>query len=154
MMSTILIRTGLRPLSRDRRGVAAVEFSLIALFLITLMLAAYDFGNAEQEHVQLQQAVRAGGAYAAAYPTDPTGIATAVTSALPTGWSLTAPPSIVCKCLDSSTGATTTTVCTTPNCATDAKIISISATLPTASISGLFNGFIPATTANYVVRYQ
>ena len=153
-MNMLLAGNWLGGLSRDRKGVAAVEFSIIGLLMVTLMLAAYDFGNAAQQQVQLQQAVRAGGAYAAAYPTDPTGIAGAVSNALPSGWTLSSSPAVACKCLDSSTGATSSTPCTAPNCTTDAKIITITATMPYVSISTLFSGVIPSNTAAYVYRCQ
>lgn len=152
MMHMPLFRTWLHRFSRDQRGVAAVEFAIIGLFMITLMLAAYDFGNAAQQQVELQQAVRAGGAYAAAYPTDPTGIANAVKNTLPIGWKLSSAPSVVCQCLNSSTGATSATVCTAPSCTTDAKIITITATMPYTAF--WFTNFIPSNTATDVIRYQ
>src|SRR4051794_2502529 len=104
------IATGnrLRRLARDRRGVAALEFTIIATLMLTMMLAAFDFGNAAQQQVQLQQVVRAGGAYAARYPTDASGIQGAVTAALPAGWTLTAPPSVTCGCLPAGGGLSTT----------------------------------------------
>jgi Flp pilus assembly protein TadG len=138
----------------DRRGVAALEFAIIALVLVTLVLGAFDFGNAAQQQVQLQEAVRAGGAYAATYPTDPTGIQNVVTNSLPTGWQLSSSPTVSCSCLDSSTGATSSTICTAPNCSTDAKIITITATMPYTTLTSLFARAIVANTATYVVRYQ
>jgi hypothetical protein len=150
-MNANFLAVRLHGLARDRRGVVAIEFAIISLVLGTLTLGAFDLGNAAQQQIQLQAAVRAGGAYAATYPTDPAGIQNAVTNALPTGWTLSSPPVVACSCLSSSTGSTSSTICTAPNCSTDAKIITIQAQMAYASLTGLLANQIAAT---YVVRYQ
>jgi Flp pilus assembly protein TadG len=137
---------------RDRKGVSALEFSLVASMMITLMLGAFDFGNAAQQNIQLQEAVRAGGAYALQFPTNVTGIQSAVRGAMPRGWTLSSAPSVVCECQGSSGGITTTT-CATPSCAAgSAKLVKITATMPYSAL--LFTGALTNNTANYVVRYQ
>lgn len=140
-------------LLHDRKGVAALEFSVIASFMITLMMGAYELGNAAQQQVALQSAVRAGAAYAATHPTDTTGIITVVTNALP-GWTFSAGPSIACGCLNTATGATSTTPCSAPVCTTDAKTVTVSASTAYASLTSLFANAIPSNTASYVVRFQ
>src|SRR5690348_2191289 len=75
----------------DRRGVSAIEFAIIASVTVTLMVGAYDLGDAAQRQIALQEAVRSGGAYAATNPTDLPGIRNVVTNALPAGYSLQAP---------------------------------------------------------------
>lgn len=153
-------RLACRSIWRDRRGVAALEFSVIALFMVTLMLAAYDLGNAAQEQIQLQQAVRAGGQYAMSFPTDTAGIQSAVTNALPNGWNLSSAPAIACYCLNPGTGgtsalgscsATSLQTCTGANIG---KMVSITATMPYTSLTVLFANAIPNNTATYVARFQ
>ena len=143
------MRQRLRRLWRDRRGVAALEFAVIGLVMVTVMLAAYDFGSAAQEQIALQEAVKAGAAYAQYFPTDPTGIKNAVTNALPRHWTLSAGPTVTCSCK----GAVYT--CSTPPATCPLPVtVSISATMPYTSISALFAGVIPNNKANYEVRVQ
>ena len=48
------IKPKLTDLWRDRCGVSAIEFAIIGSLLATLMLGAYDLGNAAQQEIQLQ----------------------------------------------------------------------------------------------------
>ena len=147
--------SNLRRIAADNRGVAALEFSIMALFMFGLLFGAFEFGNAAQQQIQLQAVVRAGGAYAATYPTDASGIQSAVTAALPSGWSLSSTPSVVCQCQNASTGATSTTVCSTPTCAaSDGKLITISATMAYTPLSNLVPANFGSLTSTYVFRYQ
>src|SRR5438105_8779248 len=93
---------------RDQRGAAALEFMLIASGLITLLFAVAGFGDVTQRQIAIQSAVRAGGEYARFFPTDQTGIQTAITNALPSGWTLSAGPTVTCSCAG---GAFSTPVC-------------------------------------------
>jgi hypothetical protein len=161
-MSRSIHRT-LNCLRCDRRGVSAIEFAIIASIMVTLLLGAYDLGNAAMRQIQLQQAVRLGGAYAMDRPTDVTGIRTAVASVLPTGWVLTNPggvAAVTCSCLDPSAGGTAALAgctaadfdtCTAPNTAT---IISITATMAYTTLTPLFAAAIPNNTATYVTRFR
>lgn len=78
----------------QRRGVAAVEFALVATPMLILMLGVYDVANAVQERLLMQQALRAGGQYAISFP-PPVGditssgaaaVVSAVNQALPQSW--------------------------------------------------------------------
>jgi Flp pilus assembly protein TadG len=71
---------------KPRGGTAAMEFALVAPIMVLLFMAAFDLGNAAQQLIVLNQAVRAGGVYANSFPTDTTGITNAVTNALPSDW--------------------------------------------------------------------
>ena len=144
-------------LCRDRRGVSAIEFALIAPAMVALMFGAYDFGNAAQQQIQLQAAVRAGGAYAISRPTDGPGIQAAVTGALPNGWALSSAPSVTCSSMDPATGALTVL----PSClpaglanapANSGKAISITATMAYTPL--FFSAISTSTSATYVVRFQ
>lgn len=86
------MRSGFTAVWCGTRGVAAVEFALVASVTLTLLLGLYDVGNAIHERLQLQQALRAGGQYAIAFPalaSDTNGannILTAFRQALPPSW--------------------------------------------------------------------
>jgi Flp pilus assembly protein TadG len=150
-------------LCRDRRGVSAIEFAIIAPIMVTLMLGAYDVGNAALQQIRLQEAVRSGGAYAISWPTDLSGIQTAVSDALPAGMTLTNPGGVAavkCRCLDPATGTVSALMdcttanfdtCITPNTGT---VVSITATLAYTPLTPLplFLGVV--NTANYVARFQ
>ena len=89
---TILAKPGamFRAMLRDGRGIAAAEFALIAPVMLTMLFGVYDLGNAIQERLQLEQAVRAGGQFALSWPDQTGGIADAIQAALPaTGRTIT-----------------------------------------------------------------
>nr|WP_294556175.1 TadE/TadG family type IV pilus assembly protein [uncultured Rhodopila sp.] len=150
-------------LCRDRRGVSAIEFAFIASGMALLAFGAYDFGNAEQKQIQLQEAVRAGGAYAISRPTDTTGIQAAVTNALPNGWALIKGNVLTVNCSWIDPGATTPTLNALPSCkptdlagapAKSGKTISIMATSTYTPIYPWPFPFPTSSTATYVVRFQ
>jgi len=136
---------------RDQRGTAAIEFMLIAMVLFTLLLAVAGFGDVTQRQVAIQTAVRAGGEYARFFPTDQTGIQNAVTNALPSGWTLSGPPTVSCSCAGATTscsGIATGIKCDPP------FLVNISAMMAASNIttplwSGSFNNV-----ASYEVRIQ
>jgi Flp pilus assembly protein TadG len=137
---------------RDQRGTAALEFMLIALTLITLVFAVAGFGDVTQRQIAIQSAVRAGGEYARFFPTDQTGIQSAITTALPSGWTLSGAPTVTCSCAGVTTscsGIATGTPCNPP------FLVIVSASMPPSAIttplwsSGSFNN-----SARYEVRVQ
>jgi len=136
---------------RDQRGTAALEFMLIALTLLTLVFAVAGFGDVTQRQIAIQSAVRAGGEYARFFPTDETGIRSAITNALPSGWTLSGAPTVTCTCKGAPTscsGIATGTTCNPP------FLVNVSASMPGSSIitplwSGSFNN-----SASYEVRIQ
>ena len=151
----------LRRLHQDRRGVAAVEFAIIATIMVTLLLGTYDFGNAAQEQIALQEAVRAGGAYAQSRPSNVAGIQSAVANALPAGWALTGGvAAVACYCLNPATNAKTALgACTDANFGTCTganigKLVTITATMPYTHVGSLFATALPNNTAQYAARIQ
>jgi Flp pilus assembly protein TadG len=156
------INKALTHLPSDRRGIAAIEFAMIASLTAILVLGAYDFGNAAQQQIQLQEVVRSGGAYAMNHATDVSGIQSVVTNALPSGWILTnsgGVAAIACSCLDASTGNVTSLAgCSATNfdtCASGSGIIvSITATMAYTSVDPVFAAAIPQLSATYVTRFQ
>jgi Flp pilus assembly protein TadG len=149
-------------LRHDRRGVSAIEFAAIAPIMVIAMLGAYDLGNAAQQQIDLQEAVRSGGAYAMGHPTDVAGIQTIVANSLPSGWTLTNPggvAAVACSCLDPSSGnVTNLTGCTTTNFDTCASgsglLVSVTATMAYTALTPLLAQAIPNNTAAYVTRFQ
>ena len=140
----------LRRLRRDQRGVAALEFVVIGGIMVTVMLAAYDFGNAAQEQIALQQAVKAGAQYAQYFPAATSNdIQNEVTSALPNGWTLSSAPAVACSC-----NGTAYTCGSPPSSCPLPVTVAVTATMSYTSLTSLFAGAIPNNTASYEVRIQ
>jgi Flp pilus assembly protein TadG len=137
----------------DRRGVSAIEFAIIAPVMLTLMLHVYDLGNAAQQQITLQEAVRAGGQYALHYPptstTAVTAVQTAVTGALPAGWSLSNAASITCSCSAISYSCTSL-----PSPCTSPFVVAITATKSYTALEPTVAAAIPNLTATYVTRIR
>ncbi len=53
----------LERLSRDRGGNVTIEFGFVILFMITLAIGAYDFGNLGYQKIAITNAARAGSQY-------------------------------------------------------------------------------------------
>lgn len=157
---------------RDRRGVAALEFALVAPVVVVLLVGVFDIGFAVEQNMILAAAVQAGGRYALSYPTilgnssacpatstsnptPPTSAACAITQALPGSWSVT--PSISCTCWDSSHGYSTVSSCSSVSecpSSTQERFVNLTASrpytwLPSTSFTTLSSGSV-----SYVVRIQ
>ena len=144
----------IRACLRDRRGVAAAEFAVIASVLLTLLLGVYDIGNAVQQRMQLEQAVRAGAQYALSWPDQTTGIAGAITAALPAGWAATVNVvSPVCYCWSSGGGGATATPCQDTCSAGSTKRSYVTLSATNNSTPFLLSA-IAGNSATYVVRFQ
>lgn len=104
-----------RPRQLGTRGVAAVEFALIAPILISLFGAAVDLGRGIERAIRLETAARAGAQYATLKPQDGAAILSAVNTALTgvSGASISV-GGIVCNCPDANgapSGSTDSSVC-------------------------------------------
>src|SRR3990172_3214614 len=55
---------------RDQRGTASVEFALVAMVLVVLMLAAWDFGRLFDAWLGATNSAREGARYGAVYAAD------------------------------------------------------------------------------------
>jgi Flp pilus assembly protein TadG len=86
MRSLKLFRRSALTIRCDRRGIAALEFALIAPVLLLLLLGAYDIGSAVQQRLVLQGALRAGARYAISFPDRNDGIVAAMQQAYPSTW--------------------------------------------------------------------
>lgn len=139
---------------RSRRGSAAVEFALILPLLTTIVLGLYDLASVVQLRLRLADAVRAGGQYAAGFPTDSTGIMAAVQAALPSGWTNSAgTPTTRCTCWNGGTetdaDCTAATICATGQ--TAARYVTVTASRSRTSL--LLTG-LGSASATYVARVQ
>ncbi len=75
--------SGLAALRNAREGIAAVEFALLAPVLTLIFIAAVSFGLASWTKMQVSNAARAGGVYAAKYGFNQTNITAAAKNATP-----------------------------------------------------------------------
>jgi Flp pilus assembly protein TadG len=149
---------------RDRRGISAMEFALIAPVLITLLLGAFDLGNAAFQYIQLDQVVRAGGQYALSNPSDVTGIgnvvSTAATDAGLTSVTVTG-PTYFCSCDPAGTPLPGPVDCTAMHgaglagCSTPDQYVQLQVSSPLQYILfNLTNILHTDAGANYVARIQ
>jgi Flp pilus assembly protein TadG len=143
----------LLPLARDRRGVSALEFALVAGILATILLGVWDLGNAAQQQIRMQEALRAAAQYALSFPTDSTGIRNAVTAALPSGWTnvSVSTPTSSCSCWSASGGTTTSSTCSCPSGSTLQRFITLGVSRP---FSPMLLSSITSVSARYAIRYQ
>jgi len=114
----------------SRRGSIAAEFALLAPLIVTLLICTINYGAAMMARTELFNAVRAGLQYGLIYPTNLTGMQTAVqnASSLETGAgtiNVTATNSCYCK-----DGTVIASNCTSASCGggDDYQVATISAT--------------------------
>ncbi|WP_114377581.1 TadE/TadG family type IV pilus assembly protein [Elioraea thermophila] len=72
----------LTSLRRCRRGLSALEFGLVAPFLVLVLSGLVDLGHALQRTIVLENAARAGAHFAMSFPQETASIAAAVRAAL------------------------------------------------------------------------
>jgi Flp pilus assembly protein TadG len=132
-----------RPIRRslaDRRGVSAVEFALILPLLITLLLGAFDLGNAFQQNIRLESAARAAAqaAFSNSAPENMTNIANIVRTNLSGLSNLTIDARVTLyRCDDGTDSSAASLTCATP------KIVSITVRRPFTFIGPLTQFLLP-----------
>jgi Flp pilus assembly protein TadG len=138
------------PLARDRRGVAAVEFALVASVLFIMLGGIADYGIALWAKSSLANAVAEGVQYAYLYPT-------ATTSQIQTvvqGSSALSPRVVAsvtgpaCYCINGTTPTLGTAACSS-TCADGSKAgsyVLITATYPYSAFLPGFSGMATSTT--------
>lgn len=143
---------------RDRSGVAAAEFAVIATVMLTVLLGVFDLGNAVQERMQLEQALRAGAQYALSWPDRTTGstesIQAAITAALPARWTgaVVTVGALQCYCWSSGGGEALGDCYTTcPAGTTKRSYVTLTAT---NSATPFLLSALTGNSASYVVRFQ
>jgi Flp pilus assembly protein TadG len=145
---------------RDQRGVASLEFCVIAMVLFGIMLAVFDFGNVEQRQIALHQALRSGGEFARFFPTTPgangagsapcsgQSVRCAVLNALPSSMSLSS-LTIACTCAGANVS------CGSPGTCNPPFLVKISAAMsPISIMTPLWTGGAFTNQGSYEVRIQ
>jgi Flp pilus assembly protein TadG len=140
-----------RAARRDQRGVAAAEFALIAPVVITLLLGGIDIATLVQIRLQLQGALRAGGQYALAFPTQTGGITAAVQQAMPATW--TDVPTATLPLTGQSSCPTQATTPPGPGLSVP-YYITLCASHPYAPLLGRLLGSTFQNSVTYVIRVQ
>lgn len=141
---------------RDCRGVAALEFGIIAPVLLILLVGVIELGFAVHQAMQVQDAAEAGALYAGKYGWKPAEISAAVVNATGAG-NITASPAPVLFCGCPSTNGIATVVCTAtcPSGGPAAQYVRVSASQPHEAILTFLNLPIPDTlTGHATVRVQ
>jgi hypothetical protein len=149
---------------RDQRGTAALELVWILPLLFLILYAVMIIGDAAQRQIAIQSAVRAGGEYARFFPTDSAGIKSAITNALPPGWTLSGTPTVTCTCQDPNPPHTAQVPTSCSGIETGIAtcnapfLVIVSASMPSSSLTTRFP--LPVlnlsfnNSANYEVRIQ
>lgn len=88
--------------SRDKRGVAAVEFSIVVPLLTLMVIAIADIGFAVYRKTQVEDAAQAGAEWAIKNGFDSSGISNAVTSATNASIIASPVPAQFCGCATAS----------------------------------------------------
>ena len=142
------MRAWLRPVLRclrQRQGVSAGEFALLAPILLTLAFGAVDLGRAFSLSMQLEEAAHSGTLYATSFPNDTTGITSVVNGNLTGITATVSVPATRCECSGAVVG------CDTSCSAGMARYLTI-------SISSTFNGYLyprsRTLTGDATLRYQ
>jgi len=131
-----MILQKIRPLLRESRGLAAVEFAVIAPVLVFAMIALADTANFAVQFTAMQRAERAGMQYFMNGGTDTAVARALVTSAWknpPSGYSVTSAK--VCTCGGTGIGVSCGSGCPNGQQAWVSMRVSASATVPGALMS-------------------
>jgi Flp pilus assembly protein TadG len=134
--------------------VSAIEFAIIASITVSLLFGAYDLGNAAQQQIALQEAVRTGGQYAIHFPTNPGAVQTAVIGALPAGWTLSNPggvPVVTCSC---GTAGAYADCANPPSTCTAPMLVTINAQMAYTALTPVGAALPANLTATYVTQFQ
>jgi Flp pilus assembly protein TadG len=141
------------PVGACRRGTAAVEFALVAPFLLLLLGGIVELGRAVYDSAALAGAARAGAQYAWIQPNDNAGIvaAAAAASGLPAGSVRVSAPTRFCECPDGTPSSCDVA------CPTGAlrRFVQIDVQRDFGAITNLLNVAVPSVlTARAIVRTQ
>jgi Flp pilus assembly protein TadG len=137
-------------------GTAAIEFGLVAPFLLILLAGTVEIGFSVWQAMQVQAAAEAGAGYAIKHGWNASAISTAVVNAT-AATNITASPAPFEFCGCPATSGVTTVVCTA-TCTGDSApsvYVKVGASMPHSVILSDLGLPIPATlTASATVRLQ
>ena len=145
-----------RRLPRDRRGVAALEFAVLATVLVPMFLSVFDLGTAIHETLVLRHAIRVGALYALYY-NDTAGIQNTIEAAMPSGWTDASvysgswTPTTSCVCMSRGGSVTASSSCACTGGSTLERLMTLTVSRP---FSALLLTNITQVSASNVIRYQ
>lgn len=146
MYRSIQIHVRMRRLLLIDRGIAAIEFGLMAPFLALLVVATVELGTAIYQGMQAQNAAEAGAVYASKYGLDLAGIGNAVANATDAaGITATPAPSQFCGCPVASGVATTSCSASCGDGSAPGQYVRINAQITRQPLMN-FSGLIPPIT--------
>jgi Flp pilus assembly protein TadG len=126
-----------RAISKDRSGIAAVEFAILVPVLALLAVCTADLGMAIYADMQVQNSAQAGTGYALLHGFDSSAISSAVTGASSlSGLSASPAPTQFCGC-PSNNGVVSTT------CGSSCSTGNTAGTYVTASATAVYNTILP-----------
>lgn len=130
---------------RRTRGVAAIEFAIVAPMLLALVVASVELGFAIQASIQTQDAAAAGASYAGQKGWDAAGISAAVLADTNAAGLTAAPaPRLYCGCPTTTGVGAATCGVTCADGVTARQYVEVSASLPRKTVMGSAFG-LPAT---------
>lgn len=102
---------------RSEQGMSLVEMSLVVPVLLLILIGIVDFGRAYYLYNEVVGAAHAGAIYGSQFPTDTTGMQTAVTNNAPDVSGLQATATYGCECYDGSDASAS--CASPPSCTTN-----------------------------------
>ncbi len=136
-----------------RRGVAAVEFALVAGIVIVMLVAVFDLGLWVWQAMQLEGALIAGVHYAQEFPENSGGITSAIQNALPTGLANATiePPALSIDCGPGTQAPSGPGGCATPSA--QRVFVTLEIIQPFAPLY-FTHAQLPQTDLKYVIEVQ
>ena len=140
---------------RNKKGISAVEFGLIAPIILFVIGGVFDVSRYIWDQEDLMQALRSGMQYGANYPTDVTGVVNVVraSTSLSSDTANFTMPTPSCGCTaDSSTLPTTFGTCSSTTC-TKNEYVKLQASYQYNPLVGKMIGILP-TSASFTIYYR
>jgi Flp pilus assembly protein TadG len=125
----------------NQRGTSLVEFAFLLTFvLVPLFLLAVDFGRGYWISIEVNNAARAGAAYALSIPgASTTNIQTAATNDAPDLTGMSAVAQTGCMCSDGSSSQTPCSTGSPPTCTGSVRLVSFVTVTTSYNYTPLFN---------------
>lgn len=138
---------------RRDRGVAAIEFAIVAPLILALVIATVELGFAIQASILSQDAAAAGAFYASQKGWDAAGISSAVLAdSNATGLTAAPAPQLYCGCPSSAGISSATCGVMCADGVTARRYVKVSASLPRKTVVGSNFGLPATVTATSTVR--
>jgi Flp pilus assembly protein TadG len=138
----------------SQAGIAAIEFGLLAPFLVLLLVAATEIGSGVYQAMQAQNAAEAGAVYASKHGFNVAGITGAVVNATAAGVAATPAPSQFCGCPVASGITEMGCTATCADGSAPALYVRINASLTRTSLISVSSLLLPTTFSGQAVIRQ